>query len=156
VATLGLLLLITTIFLEKTFRKRKNRVFAVSGKTASTKPDPSLEEVEAGDLPADRWLSLAKELRQKGSYRPALRAFYLATLAHLSEMELITLAKHKSDCDYRTELRRRAHEYKGLLTAFSGTIQFFHKSWYGMYEVGLKDLNQFAANQERILTLGRR
>jgi len=90
---------------------------------------------------------------EKGSLQLSFRAFYFATLAHLAKYELITIAKHKSNRDYERELRRRGHEKKGLPAGFAGNVQVFDRTWYGLHEVTLEDLELFAANQERIMTL---
>lgn len=108
------------------------------------------ENVSAGDLPMDRWLSLAGELIEEGNFRLALRALYLATLAHLAERQLISIAKYKSNRDYETELKRRAHEKSELLGMFAQTVAFFDRVWYGMHEVEKSDVDRFAKNQERI------
>ena len=50
-----------------------------------------------------------------------------------------------------TELERRAHEKKGLLSLFLTNVRTFDRSWYGMHEVTRKDLDVFIANQERMI-----
>ena len=107
--------------------------------------------MEADALPAERWLALARALREKGSLRLALRALYLAILAHLAEQEIITLAKHKSNGDYEGELRRRAHGRKDLQALFSKTAALFDRAWYGMHPVTMEHLDHFTVNQERII-----
>ena len=59
------------------------------------------------NLPANRWLDLAKELMAKGSLRLAMRALYLATLSYFAERELVTVEIYKSNRDYERELQRR-------------------------------------------------
>ena len=71
-------------------------------------PDLNEESVTADQLPEDGWLQLARELMERGELRLALRASYLAGLAHLGHRELIHLARHKSNRDYDRELHRRA------------------------------------------------
>jgi hypothetical protein len=118
-------------------------------------PTPDLEDegVKADELPANRWLNLAGELAAKGSLRLAMRAFYLATLSHLAEKEMITIEIFKSNLDYETELKRRAYEKIEILAAFSEIVSFFDRCWYGMYRITRSDLNLFAATQERIMAL---
>ncbi len=118
-------------------------------------PAPDLEDdgVRADDLPASRWLNLAKEFAAKGSLRLAMRALYLAILSHLAEQEMITIEIFKSNLDYETELKRRAYEKEEILAAFSQTVIFFDRVWYGMHKITMPDLNSFAATQERIMAL---
>ena len=118
-------------------------------------PAPDIEDdgVRADDLPASRWLNLAGEFAAKGSLRLAMRAFYLATLSHLAQKEMITIEIFKSNLDYETELKRRAYEKKEILSAFSQIVSYFDRVWYGMYHITISDLNSFAATQERIMAL---
>jgi hypothetical protein len=98
----------------------------------------------------DRWLNLARELTRKGSFRLALRAFYLAILAFLAQQDMIVIAKYKSNRDYESELRRRAHERKDIIDLFSGCVHYFDKAWYGMADVTLNDVDLFSSNFKRI------
>ncbi len=82
--------------------------------------------------------------------RLALRALYLASLAHLGQRELIVIAKFKSNHEYERELRRRAQTREELLAAFGQNITTFEAAWYGMHEVTRDNLDQFTANFERI------
>ena len=121
--------------------------------TASATPVPDLtdEKVKADELSTNRWLSLAKELTEKKELRLAMRAFYLATLAHLSDHEMITIASHKSNREYERELKRRAHEYGELISIFSRSLNFFENAWYGMRHIAPSEFNRYARNQKRIL-----
>lgn len=137
------------IYLRRLWLKRKTGVSAEPHPLEIT-PDLSDDYIHAGDLPMDRWLSLAKELTRKGSFRLALRAFYLAILACLADKEMISIAKYKSNRDYASELGRRAHEEKDLIDIFSQTVKQFDTAWYGMKEVTLGDVNLFSSNFNRI------
>ena len=119
-------------------------------------PDLEDEDTTADDLPANRWLVLARQLTEKGSLRLAIRAFYLASLADLAEHELITIEKFKSNRDYEMELHRRAHQKKGLLPAFSKSREIFERVWYGMYKISRPDLDNFEAIQKKVMTLAQR
>jgi hypothetical protein len=119
-------------------------------------PDLEDEDTTADDLPANRWLDLARQLAEKGSLRQAIRAFYLASLADLAEHELITIEKFKSNRDYEMELHRRAHQKKGLLPAFSKSREIFERVWYGMYKISRPDLDNFEAIQKKVMTLAQR
>ncbi|MDM8553248.1 DUF4129 domain-containing protein [Desulfococcaceae bacterium HSG7] len=113
-------------------------------------PDLDDENVKADQLPSERWIALAQSLFQEGALRQAMRAFYLATLAHLSECGFITIRKYKSDGDYIHELRRRAHTQTDLLIHFTKQVGLFHNVWYGMHSVTATDIKAVAAMQERI------
>ncbi len=86
----------------------------------------------------------------KGELRLALRAMYLATLAHLANREIVTIARFKSNHDYETEVNRRARGSPELLAAFSANVSSFDRSWYGLYDVTAEALTQFQSNFERI------
>src|SRR5262249_14599871 len=58
-------------------------------------PDLRDENLGADQLPEDGWAKLARELLAGGDLRLALRAFYLASLAHLAQRNLIRLEKFK-------------------------------------------------------------
>jgi len=132
------------------WRSRKNiRGVGVSPAVA-TLPDLNQESVTADQLPEDGWLQLARDLMDGGELRLALRAFYLATLAHLGSRELIRLARHKSNHDYDRELQRRARGKAGLLDAFDENLLTFERAWYGEHDVTPDTLDGFSQNLERI------
>lgn len=145
--------LVLGYFFWKTWKKRHAfKAEAVIEPAVST-PDIEDDGVRADDLPANRWLNLAGEFAANGSLRLAMRAFYLATLSHLAEKEMITIEIFKSNLDYESELKRRSYEKKEILAAFSQIVSFFDQVWYGMYHITRSDLNSFAATQERIMAL---
>lgn len=119
---------------------------------AAAVPDLTDESVGAEQLPEDGWMSLGRDLLQRGELRLALRAFYLASLAHLAERELITLAKFKSNLDYQREVQRRGHALASLPELFAHNVSAFERSWYGPHEVTPELLQDFAANTERLRT----
>jgi len=116
-------------------------------------PDLTDENVGADQLPEDGWTRLARELLGRGEFRLALRAFYLATLAHLAEHSLITLARFKSNMEYQQELQRRGHALTGVLTPFNENVSAFERVWYGTHPVNEDTVVQFASNVERIKAL---
>ena len=118
-------------------------------------PIPNLndERIKADDLPADRWLAMAKELTEKGELRSAMRALYLATLAHLAQRDMITIEMYKSNRDYEKELKRRAHERQELVSIFAKSLNVFERVWYGLYAIARSDFEQFAADQQRIVAI---
>jgi hypothetical protein len=114
-----------------------------------TVPDLTDENVGADQLPEDGWTRLARELLERGEYRLALRAFYLATLAHLAEHQFITLARFKSNREYQQELQRRGHVLAELLPPFNENVSAFERVWYGTHPVNQDAVVQFASNVER-------
>jgi hypothetical protein len=115
-------------------------------------PVPNLadENVGAEQLPEDEWTKLANELLQRGEFRLALRAFYLASLAHLAARNLVSLARFKSNHDYERELRRRGHSFPELLNLFAENVSVFERIWYGLHESNVELVRQFAANVTKI------
>lgn len=113
-------------------------------------PDVSDENVGAEQLPEDGWIKLARELLERGELRLALRAFYLAALAHLAERNLISLAKYKSNRDYERELLRRGHALADVPGLFSDSVVAFERVWYGRHGVSPDLLEEFARTVERI------
>jgi len=113
-------------------------------------PDIADENVAADQLPEDGWTTLGRELLERGEYRLAIRAFYLATLAHLAQRNLIGIARFKSNREYEIELRRRAHAIPGMLVLFGENLFIFERIWYGMHDVNRELVHDFAATVDRI------
>jgi hypothetical protein len=113
-------------------------------------PDINDENVRADQLPEDGWTKLARELLERGEFRLAMRAYYLASLAHLAARNLVSIARSKSNRDYERELRRRAHALPGLLAIFGDNLTIFERIWYGMHAVNRDVVAQFATNLERL------
>ena len=130
--------------------RKARRAAVVTAQPVAAVPDLNEEDVTADQLPEDGWLRLARELVARGDLRLALRASYLAGLAHLGHRELILIARHKSNHDYERELRRRARGNDGLLGAFDQNLDAFERSWYGEHEVTPGTLGSFSENLERI------
>ena len=139
--------------LWRSWMRRQAAQAEITAAAVESTPDLEDEDTTADDLPANRWLDLARQLAEKGSLRLAIRAFYLAILADLADHELITIEKFKSNRDYEMELHRRAHQKEGLLPAFSKSREIFERVWYGMYKIGRPDLDNFAAIQKRVMTI---
>jgi hypothetical protein len=113
-------------------------------------PNLADEQVAADELPEDGWITMGRELLARGDLRLALRAFYLASLAHLAQRNLVTIARHKSNRDYERELGRRAHAIPGVTSSFTENVSIFDRSWYGRHEVDQAVLEQFQRNVEKI------
>lgn len=126
----------------------------VTSEPLQSVPDISDENVGADQLPEDGWTKLARELLERGEFRLAMRAFYLASLAHLAQRNLISLARFKSNHDYERELRRRGHSLPDLLAVFDNNLNAFERIWYGLHEVDGDSVGRFATNVERIKGFG--
>lgn len=138
------------IFLYRVWRGRHLPPPAVAGEAIPSAPDLTDENVRADQLPEDGWTKLARELLERGEFRLAMRAFYLAGLAHLAARNLISIARFKSNRDYERELRRRAHAFPDLLAVFDDSVLVFERIWYGMHEANYDLVNGFAAGLERL------
>jgi hypothetical protein len=136
--------------LFRILQNRRRPAKTIQSEAIQPAPDLTDENVGADQLPEDGWTKLARELLERGELRLALRAFYLASLAHLAERNLISLAKFKSNRDYERELQRRGHSFGGLLSVFGDNVSVFDRIWYGMHEVTRDLVQQFASNVERI------
>jgi len=130
--------------------QRRGGVPEIIAQPAAPAPDLADENVGAEQLPEDGWVKLARELLERGELRLALRAFYLATLAHLAEQNLITLAKFKSNRDYEREVLRRGHALAELPALFAENVFIFERVWYGLHEVTQDMVGDFARNVERM------
>jgi len=138
-------------FAYRVWCQRRGRVREVlEAVPLPTVPDVRDENVGADQLPEDGWTRLARELWDRGEFRLALRAFYLASLAHLAERNLITLAQFKSNHEYQLELQRRGHALAGVVPPFAENLISFERVWYGTHAAGQDTVAQFAANLERI------
>lgn len=115
-------------------------------------PDLEDEATTADALPEEGWLATARDLMDKGEYRLALRALFLATLAHLDGRGFIRVAKFKSNRDYARELGRRAHDAPELMQAFGENVRLFESAWYGAHRADAKRIERFRRNQQRIHT----
>ena len=128
-------------------RTRQAELEAVS---APAMPDLTNDDVSGDELPEDGWSRLALELIERGDLRLAMRAFYLASLAHLAGRSLVSIARFKSNRDYERELLRRSHALPLLTKTFSENVSVFDRVWYGRHDIDASLLQQFRLNVERI------
>ncbi len=135
------------------WQNRRPASAPLASEPVQTVPDLADENLGADQLPEDGWTRLGREFLARGELRLALRAFYLASLAHLAKRHLISLAKFKSNRDYETELRRRGHSLPDLLRLFGINVTVFERTWYGLHEVTRDAVAEFAANVERMREL---
>jgi hypothetical protein len=108
------------------------------------------ESVSADQLPEDGWITMARDLLDRGELRLAIRAFYLASLAHLGQCNLISIARFKSNRDYENELRRRSHAIPELLPVFGAIVSTLERTWYGRHDADDAVVRQFASNVDII------
>jgi hypothetical protein len=141
------------ILLYRVWRARRRTAVLIS-EPIQPAPDLADENVHAGQLPEDGWLSLGRELLGRGEFRLALRAFFLASLAHLAARDLIRLARFKSNHDYERELGRRGHSIPDLLPVFADNLLSFERIWYGTHEAGRETVDRFVGNVERMRAAG--
>jgi hypothetical protein len=138
------------VFLYRIARGRRRPNIAVAASPIQPAPDVADENVSADQLPEDGWTRLARELMERGECRLALRAYYLASLAHLAHRKLIRIARSKSNRDYENELRRRGHTVPELIPMFGENVTTLERIWYGMHDVDGVIVREFAANVDRI------
>ena len=130
--------------------RQRTRTHHVDAESAPDLPDIEAEETRADELPEDGWLTLARDLLERGEPRLALRALFLATLARLDGIQLIRIARFKSNRDYLRELERRARTEPDLRIAFLENMRLFESVWYGAHEPTPDRLHRFTENQDRI------
>jgi hypothetical protein len=138
------------ILLFRVWRNYQTPPAPVASEAIRPVPDLADENVRADQLPEDGWTKLARELLERGEFRLAMRAFYLAALAHLATRNLISIARFKSNRDYERELCRRAHAIPDLLAVFGDNVSAFERIWYGLHQASRDTVDQFAANLERL------
>ncbi|MCI0539766.1 MAG: DUF4129 domain-containing protein [Verrucomicrobiales bacterium] len=146
----ALVVALLAIMALRLWRRRRFRTDEILATPMPAEPDLSDESVLADELPKEGWLRLGHELMGRGELRLALRAFYLAALAHLGHRELVRIARSKSNREYEYELRRRAHSRPELVAAFAESVRLFDRVWYGRHKITIADLNGFQDTVERI------
>ncbi len=112
--------------------------------------DLESETVLANQLPEDEWMRLAREKIDKGEYRLAVRALFLASLAHLGECDLLKIARSKSNHDYRGELSLKARSMPVVIESFDENVGLFEWVWYGLHDIGNDSVERFTENYEKI------
>jgi hypothetical protein len=136
---------VLAVLILRAYRRRR-RPAVLLAEPVAARPDLSDENLAADQLPEDGWLNLAREMMEDGNLRLALRAFYLAGLAHLAAKEMISIAIFKSNREYETELRRRARAASEVQEAFSQNVAVFDWAWYGLNDVTQDALQHFQFN----------
>jgi hypothetical protein len=131
---------------------RRMPVTAVAKAASSAEINLESEQIVASQLPENEWLRLAQEKAEAGDYRLAMRALFLATLAHLGEARLIAISRWKSNGDYVRELGYRARDREGLRSGFSESVRTFDAAWYGWHEVSQDQLERVRHLHSEITT----
>ncbi len=112
------------------------------------------DSVTADQLPESSWLALADEWLNKGDYRLAMRALYLAGLNYLSQRDLVSIARYKTGLDYRAELERRARAgtrvSPDVVPVFQANNALFERGWYGRHLVDRAQVEAFASGLDEM------
>lgn len=130
-------------FVLKNWRRSRQAIPDEPVESIPVEPDLTDESIKADALPFQRWLDMAGRLQQKGSFRLAMRALYLATLTHLADREYITIQNYKSNREYQHELVRRAGDQRSVLVAFAKMVTVFERIWYGRYPASEQDYQKY-------------
>jgi hypothetical protein len=128
-----LVILVGAYFLWRN-RVRTRRATILLATASPSLPDIRDENVGADQLPEDEWLKMANDLLNQGDLRLAIRALFLASLAHLATRQFVSLEKFKSNRDYERELKRRTAGTPQVGGAFSSMVNIYDRIWYGLYE----------------------
>ncbi len=138
-----ILLILTILFiLWRKFRSKKI-TSTTNLSNSARRPDLTKEDVVADELQEHEWLKLSKELLDKGDFRLALRALYLAGISALSQRRLLLVRPYKTDYEYLHELRRRAHTMPNEILVFENNVSVFQRIWYGDYPVDREVLDEY-------------
>jgi hypothetical protein len=134
-------------------RGARSRAASLGGQSPPPPIDLGDLSVMANALPENEWLTMAREWADKGDYRMALRAYFLAQLAFLGSRELLGISRSKTNLDYQGELKRRARAFAGMDALFAANLRSFENAWYGLYPVDAGAVSLFADNLERMRSL---
>ncbi len=133
------------------WRKHRKDVGMVEAVPSRIMPDLENEDITADELPADEWTTHALELLRAGELRLALRALHMGCLAFLADHERVTIARYKSNGDYRRELCRKARNEAALLRAFQENVSALESVWYGRHEATPEILRAVIENRTVIV-----
>ena len=78
----------------------------------------------------DQWAKAARELVSKGDFRGAIRALYYQILMSLGEKNLLLIQRYKTNSQYRSELKSRAHRFPLVNDLFIQSIVSFEEAWF--------------------------
>jgi hypothetical protein len=131
-------------------RARRKVSTPLTAAQAAATPDLNRDDTAADALPEDEWTRLGRRLLEEGNLRLALRAFYLASLAHLAGRGLVTIARGKSNREYARELERRSRTLPDVSNLFGENVGTFERIWYGLHEVNADLVGRFVSNVEQM------
>lgn len=137
----ALLVLVGFLFgLMKFLRSRRG------GEPADDEPEirEVLGEVIPDDVSASDLLARAKELAQRGEYRPAIRRAYLSMLIEMEQRGKLRLHRSKTNRDYLDAMRVETALYPG----FSSMTGTFEEVWYGEHGATENDFTNFVAKYQ--------
>jgi hypothetical protein len=123
---------------------------APAAEAAVAAPDLESATVSAELLPEDGWMALAHELAERGEFRLALRAAFLACLSRLADHQWIRLAQFRSNREYERDVRRRMQGHPETAETFSEIVRVFERSGYGDRPVTEQRFAEFVAAVERL------
>lgn len=152
-AVLALTVAIAAGFVSFFLRRKLAKIPVNEPDTSIAAPNLEDDTLQAVALPEESWIALAHELIERSEYRLALRALYLAMLAHLGGRELLALGKAKTNRDYTHELRRRMADDQ-LNMLFRENVRAFEASWYGNYPASETNLLAFQQNLNALRAYG--
>lgn len=127
-------------------RRRRAAGGRVVPVTSATVPDLRVADVSPEALPVEGWLALAAQHEAAGEDRLAMRALHLAGISLLAARSLVTLARHKTNGDYRRELGRKAGHLPQVRQAFEWNAVAFDRSWYGPHPATRELCGTFRTN----------
>ncbi len=134
----------------RAWQRRRRAALTLAQPVAVALPDLADDAVSADQRPPEDWLRAARELIARGDLRLGLRAAYLASLALLAERRLLTIARHKSNLDYRRELARRAASWPAVVGCFDANVRLFDRVWYGVHPPSAAQIEGFLTDLERM------
>ena len=148
-AVAAALLAVVTV---RVVKSRRNTSAPLTVAQTTSEPDLNRDDTAPDALPEDEWTRLGRRYFEEGNLRLALRAFYLASLAHLAGRGLVTIARGKSNREYERELGRRGRGLPGLAVLFGQNVGTFERIWYGWHEADPDVVRGFLANVEQMKT----
>ncbi|MDX2034055.1 MAG: DUF4129 domain-containing protein [Blastocatellia bacterium] len=103
-----------------------------------------LGEVIPEDVSASDLLARARELAQRGEFRPAIRRAYLSMLIEMEQRGKLRLHRSKTNRDYLDAMRAETAIYPGF-SALTGT---YEEIWYGERGATENDFTNFVAKYQ--------
>jgi hypothetical protein len=147
-AALGLLVLLVRAVAARSGGGRSSR------DRSAGDDDDDLDVVQRDAVSVDRsreptnWRAEAEEHRRSGRYREALRCRYRALVGDLARRGLIDEIPGRTTGEERAQLRRVR---PGASPPFNAAADLFDGAWYGNFDVGLGDDDEFQMLERDIL-----